>query len=125
VLVTDDMDDYSSDEDMDDGYIQNKFTSLLFIAPFPMIDWYLDLNSIAMKHPEADVYYSTSIVSSYLHRMATLNLDKLASIKKDYFVPMYHNSIDPNMTAIEQESIYQWTAIDFIIEELNISKVNT
>jgi hypothetical protein len=97
----------------------------LFNAPFPLIDWYLDFNKVTKPHPETDVYFSNSIVSPYLHRLVNLNLDKLANVNKDYFVPMYHNIIDPNLTAIEQESVYKWTATDFIIEEDNRSRFNT
>jgi hypothetical protein len=105
---------------------ENQFNvSPLFVAPFPKIDWYLDLKEVTMKHPEADVYYSNSLVSPCLQRMVTLSLDKLASQNKDYFNPMYHNIIDPNMTAVEQDGVYKWTATDFIIEELSIIRFNT
>jgi hypothetical protein len=97
----------------------------LFIAPYPVIDWYLDLKSIQMKHPGADVYYSNTIVSPCLHRMVCTNLDNLAVNNKDYFVPMYHNIIDPNMTAIQQNCEYKWTATDFIVEENNVKRFNT
>jgi hypothetical protein len=75
-----------------------------------------------MKHTSADVYFSNTLVSPYLHRMVTANLDKVARENKDYFVQMYHNLIDPNLTAMEQESVFKWTATDFIIEEDNRSR---
>jgi hypothetical protein len=105
---------------------ENKYNvSPLFVAPFPKIDWYLDLKKVTMKHPEADVYYSNSLVGPCLQRMITLYLDKLAYKNKDYFNPMYHNIIDPNMTAIEQDGVYKWTATNLIIEELSIIRFNT
>jgi hypothetical protein len=52
-------------------------------------------------------------------------LDELAKETMDYFVPMYHNIIDPNLTAIEQDGKYQWAATDFIIEEVKISAFDT
>jgi hypothetical protein len=97
----------------------------LFNAPFPLIDWYLDISKITMKHPSADVYFSNILVNPFVHRMVMTNLDKLARENKDYFVPMYHNLIDPNLTAVEQDEVFKWTATDFIIEEDNRSRFNT
>jgi hypothetical protein len=56
--------------------------------------------------------------------MIVNTLDKLAKKTKDYFVPMYQNIIDPNLTAVKQGSYYQWTATDFVIEERSISKTD-
>jgi hypothetical protein len=114
------------DSNFDDDEEENRFnTGPLFVAPFPMTDWYLDLKEVSMKHPEADVYYSNSIVSSCLQRMVTLYLDKLAFKNKDYFTHMNHNIIDPNMTAVKQDGVYKWTATDFIIEESSVIRFNT
>jgi hypothetical protein len=91
---------WQGDEEECDKYFNY---SPLFNAPFPVIDWYLDLNKVTMKHPRADVYLSNSIVNAYLHRMLISNLDKLASANKNYFVPMHHHIIDPNLTAVIQK----------------------
>jgi hypothetical protein len=119
-------DDYFNSDDIEAPYLENKYTlSPLFIAPFPMVDWYVDLKRIIRKHPDADVYYSYNLITPCLYRMVTLNLDKLACKNKDYFIPMYHNIIDPNMTAIKQDSVYKWTATEFLVEETSITKFST
>jgi hypothetical protein len=51
--------------------------SPLFAAPFPIVNLYLDLSKVTMKNPDADVYFSDSIVTPYIHRLVNLNLDKL------------------------------------------------
>jgi hypothetical protein len=40
-------------------------------------------------------------------------------------MPMYQNIIDPNLTAVKQDEVYQWTATDFIVEECINSRFNT
>jgi hypothetical protein len=119
---------WQDDEEECDKYINY---SPLFNAPVSVIDWYLDLNKVTMKHPEADIYFSNSIVNAYLHRMLISNLDKLASANKNYFIPMHHHHIiDPNLTAVIQkipdnDPTYQWKATDLIIEEYTIFRFNT
>jgi hypothetical protein len=118
----DNADDHFNSDDIG----RDRYTlSQLFVAPFPIIDWYIDLNKTIKNHPDADVYYSYNLISPCLHRMVTLNLDKLACKNKDYFIPMYHNIIDPNMTAIKQDSAYKWTATEFLVEETRITKFST
>jgi hypothetical protein len=123
---TEEGEDHWHDDNNDDNPVKHQlYYTPLYNAPFPVIDWYLDLQNVIMQHPGANVYYSNCIVNPFLHKMVYLCLDKLANTNKDYIAPMYHNIIDPNLTAIKHNSEYQWTATDIIVEEQTISKFNT
>jgi hypothetical protein len=78
-----------------------------------------------MPNPNQDVYYAYDVLDKAAHNMIIYILDKLACIKKDYFVPMYHNIIDPNLYTTKQEHDDVWVATDFIIDEIKISKLST
>jgi hypothetical protein len=91
------------------------------IAPFPVSEYCVDENKYKQKNPDCDVFFADDLIDETTQNMIQHTLDELANETKDYFVPMYHNIIDPNLTAIEQDGKYQWTATDFIIEEVKIS----
>jgi hypothetical protein len=93
------------------------------LAPFPRPNWVID--DVIQKDTNLDVFYSAELIDETTHRMVEHTLDNLAKQTKDYFVPMYHNIIDPNMTSVMQDDKYQWTATEFIIDEVDISVYNS
>jgi hypothetical protein len=94
------------------------------VAPFPLSDYDINPVRFKQKNPDCDVFFSDNLVDGTTRNMIRDTLDEFAKETKDYFIPMYHNIIDPNLTAVKQDGIYQWTATDFIIEEVKISTFN-
>jgi hypothetical protein len=92
------------------------------IAPFPVTLWHIDNDKYIQPDKNCDAFYSNELVDDVTHKMIVNTLDILAKNTKDYFVPMYQNIIDPNLTAVKQGDNYQWTATEFVIEERSISK---
>jgi hypothetical protein len=109
---------YGNREEFSDG-------GPICIAPFPVSDYHINPEKFTQKDQDCDVFYSDNLIDETTHNMIKHTLDDIAKETMDYFVPMYHNIIDPNLTAVEQSGIYQWTATDFIIEEVKISTFNT
>jgi tetratricopeptide (TPR) repeat protein len=95
------------------------------VAPFPISDYEMAPAMYLQKDPYCDVYSSDNLIDETTQKMIQHTLDELANETKDYFIPMYHNIIDPNLNAIEQDGIYQWKATDFIIEEVRLTVLNT
>jgi hypothetical protein len=71
-----------------------------YITPFPIAEY-----SVPYDYKRAgerlDVYYSYSAIDPDTHSMLVWSLDYLAKSTKDFFVPMYQNIIDPNLTAVK------------------------
>jgi hypothetical protein len=90
--------------------------SPLFVAPFPVKDWEINWNVVS-KTDGVDCFYSTKLINETTHKFIQLTFDKLAKKRQDYFIPKYHNIIDPNLYCVKQKGCYQWTATDIIVEE--------
>jgi hypothetical protein len=95
------------------------------LCPFPISEYGIQSGKYKQKNLDCDVFYANELIDETTHNLLQYTLDMLADDIGDYFVPMYHNIIDPNLTAVEQDGKYQWTATDFIIEEVKISTFDT
>jgi hypothetical protein len=95
------------------------------LAPFPATNWAIDEDFYIHEIRDCDVFYSTQLVEKTTHNFVVHTLDNLALETDDYFVPMYHNIIDPNLTSVKQDNTYRWTATEIIVEEIEITTYNT
>lgn len=91
------------------------------IAEFPVVKWE-SKGRILKPNRKCDVFYSTDAVEGTIDRLLRWSLDRLAAQRQDFFVPQYHNIIDPNLTAVLYASEYRWTATDFIIKEVKVPR---
>ena len=90
---------------------------------FPTVAWETKSNSNLQKyHLECDVYVSNDLIDNNTSRIIQWSLDRLANASNDYFVPMYQNIIDPNLTVSNNNSILQWTASEFLVDEFSITR---
>ena len=96
------------------------------IAVFPVRQW----ESRGQHHQpnlKCDVFYSTDAVEITMARLLRWSLDRLAAQRQDFFVPQYHNIIDPNLAAVLDSSLkeYRWTATDFLVKEVKVPRKAT
>ena len=91
------------------------------IYKFPTVNWEIQNNSsLQIPHPDCDVYVSYDLIDKNTSKVIQWSLDRLANATNDYFVPMYQNIIDPNLTVSQKDSKYSWMASEFIVNELPV-----
>ena len=85
-------------------------------------------SQIIKPNPNLEVFYSNDIIDKETHESLRRLLDAHAKKTQDYFVPMYHNIIDPNLTVLPipekgkipannyPENNLKWTATEFFVE---------
>lgn len=95
-------------------------------AEFPVVKWE-SKGQVRKPDPKCDVFYSNDSVDKTIAKLLRWSLDKLAVQRQDFFVPQYHNIIDPNLTVLLDSSsnVYRWTATEFLIKEIHIPRKTT
>ena len=95
-------------------------------AEFPVVKWE-SKGQVRKPNLKCDVFYSNDSVDKTIAKLLRWSLDKLAAQRQDFFVPQYHNIIDPNLTALLDPStnVYRWTATEFLIKEVRVPRKTT
>jgi hypothetical protein len=95
-------------EDWKSNYLTNFMTfSPRFLTPFPVTDNertpidFRRAGEPARDNNILDVFYSYTGIDQDTHNMLQWSLDQIAKQTQDFFVPMYQNIIDPNLTAVD------------------------
>lgn len=90
---------------------------------FPTVNWAMR-GKYQQPDYRCDVFFSQDAVESTAHRLLKWSLDRLANQRPDFFVPQYHNIIDPNLTAVLEAGteVYRWRATDFLVEEREVPR---
>lgn len=110
-----------------------NYSSVTPLCRFPTRDWQSQY-PVIKPHNESDIFFTYNAIDEETHKMLVWALDRIANSTQDYFVPMYQNIIDPNLTVMKQEkadsldlkrkrkkdSPFRWTASEFLIDEIQI-----